>query len=115
MSSPQQVSAFVGRHLEAMRQCVVSCRRALDRGDHASADLAMMEALYEARLAQVQAAPIRNSTRTNEAHYSGAELAEPAVRQGADDHMRLPSRRGDSLYYRGGLVVDVEQINQETT
>jgi hypothetical protein len=71
--------------------------------------------MYEARLAQVQAAPIRNSTRTNEAHYSGRELAESAVRQGADDHMRLPSRRGDSLYYRGGLVVDVEQINQETT
>ncbi len=64
--------------------------------------------MYEARLAQVQAAPIRNSTRTNEAHYSGLELAEPAVRQGADDHMRLPSRRGDSLYYRGGLVVDVD-------
>ena len=64
--------------------------------------------MYEARLAQVQAAPIRNSTRTNQAHYSGAELAEPAVRQGADDHMRLPSRRGDSLYYRDGLVVDVD-------
>jgi len=73
--------------------------------------------MYEARLkaAQADTKPIRNSTRTEDKHYSGLELAEPAVRQGADDHMRLPSRRGDSLYYRDGLVVDVEQINRETT
>jgi len=69
--------------------------------------------MYEARLAQVQAAPIRNSTRTNEAHYSGLELAEPAVRQGADDHMRLPSRRGNWLYYRDGYMGHYDLNNRE--
>jgi hypothetical protein len=64
--------------------------------------------MYEARLAQVQATPIRTSTRTNQAHYSGAELAEPAVRAGADDHMGLPSRQGDLLVYRDGSVVDLD-------
>jgi hypothetical protein len=63
--------------------------------------------MYEARLAQVQAAPIRNSTRTNEAHYSGAELSTPAVRPGADDHLRLPSLRSDGRYFQDGRV---EQI-----
>lgn len=37
--------------------------------------------------------------------YSGAELAEPAVRCGADDHMTLPSRMGDRLVYRDGREV----------
>ena len=69
--------------------------------------------MFEERLRAVQATPIRTSTRTNQAHYSGLELAAPAVRAGADDHMKLPSRRGDSLYYRGGLVVNVKQVNHE--
>ena len=58
--------------------------------------------MLEARLkaAQADTTPIRTSTRTEAPHYSGLELAEPAVRTGADDHMELPSRRGDWLYYR---------------
>ena len=58
--------------------------------------------MLEARLraAQADTTPIRTSTRTQAPHYSGRELAEPAVRSGADDHMGLPSRRGDWLYYR---------------
>ncbi len=71
--------------------------------------------MYEARLAQVQATPIRTSTRTNQAHYSGAELAEPAVRRGADDHMKLPSRRGDTLYYRDNTCQHIDPHDQETT
>jgi len=63
--------------------------------------------MLEARLKAVQAdsTPIRNSTRTEKPHYSGLELAEPAVRAGADDHMGLPSRQGDLLVYRDGRVV----------
>ena len=68
--------------------------------------------MFDDRLRAPQAAPVRNSTRTTQP-YSGAELAEPAVRAGADDHMRLPSRRGDSLYYRNSVVRSVEPDNQE--
>lgn len=59
--------------------------------------------MLEARLRLVQAdtTPIRTSTRVEDG-YRCPELSEPAVRLGADDHMRLPSRRGDRLYYRDG-------------
>lgn len=69
--------------------------------------------MFEERLRAVQATPIRTSTRTEAPHYSGAELAEPAVRAGADDHMKLPSRRGDWLYYRGGVVAHVDVAERE--
>lgn len=36
--------------------------------------------------------------------YDGAELMIAAVRNGADDHMQLPSRVGDKLFYRDGRV-----------
>jgi hypothetical protein len=36
--------------------------------------------------------------------YDGHELKMAAVRQGADNHMKLPSRVGDSLFYRDGRV-----------
>ncbi len=64
--------------------------------------VAERQRMYAARLQELDSKPIRNSTRTNEAHYSGFELAEPAVRAGADDHMGLPSRSGDWLVYRDG-------------
>ena len=51
------------------------------------------------RLAQADTTPIKTSTRVDDS-YSCPELSEPAVRLGADDHMRLPSRRGDCLHYR---------------
>ena len=63
--------------------------------------------MFDDRLRALQAAPVRNSTRTTQPHYTGAELAEPAVRLGADDHMGLPSRRGDRLVYRDGREVQL--------
>jgi hypothetical protein len=36
--------------------------------------------------------------------YDGHELKIAAVRQGADNHMQLPSRVGNSLFYRDGRV-----------
>ena len=73
--------------------------------------------MLEARLraAQADTTPIRNSTRTEAPHYSGLELAEPAVRRGADDHMALPSRRGDWLYYRDNTRRHIDPNYQEAT
>lgn len=34
--------------------------------------------------------------------YHPVELSAPAVRPGADDHMKHPSRRGNTLFYRSG-------------
>lgn len=36
--------------------------------------------------------------------YDGKELKGAAVRPGADNHMSLPSRVGDQLFYRDGRV-----------
>jgi len=36
--------------------------------------------------------------------YDGHELKVAAVRPGADNHMQLPSRVGDMLFYRDGRV-----------
>lgn len=36
--------------------------------------------------------------------YEGKELRVSVVRRGADDHLALPSRVGDSLHYRDGRV-----------
>jgi len=36
--------------------------------------------------------------------YDGHELKGAAVRPGADNHMQLPSRVGNSLFYRDGRV-----------
>jgi hypothetical protein len=36
--------------------------------------------------------------------YDGHELKVAAVRPGADNHMQLPSRVGDTLFYRDGRV-----------
>ena len=59
------------------------------------------------RAAQADGTPKHTSTH-QVPHYSGVELAEPAVRAGADDHMGLPSRRGDCLYYRDGRAVHLD-------
>ena len=69
--------------------------------------------MLEARLRLVQAdtTPIRTSTRVEDG-YKCPELREPAVRLGADDHMRLPSRRGDWLVYRDGREVRVDLQHQ---
>lgn len=37
-----------------------------------------------------------------EGSYHPHELSAPAVRLGADDHMKHPSRRGNTLCYRDG-------------
>ena len=73
--------------------------------------------MLEARLraAQADTTPIRTSTRTEAPHYSGLELAEPAVRSGADNHMELPSRRGDWLYYRDNTRRHIDPNYQEAT
>ena len=74
--------------------------------------------MLEARLraAQADGRPIRTSTRNEyEQYYSGLELAEPAVRSGADNHMELPSRRGDWLYYRDNTRRHIDPHHQEAT
>ena len=40
--------------------------------------------------------------------YHPTELSAPAVRLGADDHMKYPSRKGNTLQYRDGRK---EKIN----
>jgi hypothetical protein len=39
---------------------------------------------------------------------SSADLAAPPVRPGGEDHLQHPSRVGDRLHYRGGLVTDLQ-------
>jgi len=39
--------------------------------------------------------------------YDGAELRLSAVRLGADDHMKFPSRNGNELRYRNGQVEEL--------
>ena len=43
-----------------------------------------------------------------EGSYRPHELSAPAVRLGADDHMKHPSRKGSTLQYRDGRK---EKIN----
>ena len=43
-----------------------------------------------------------------EGSYHPHELSAPAVRLGADDHMKYPSRKGNTLQYRDGRK---EKIN----
>jgi len=43
-----------------------------------------------------------------EGSYHPHELSAPAVRLGADDHMKHPSRKGSTLQYRDGRK---EKIN----
>ena len=43
-----------------------------------------------------------------EGSYHPAELSEPAVRHGADDHMKYPSRNGNTLQYRDGREEKVQ-------
>lgn len=65
--------------------------------------------MLDERLRAVQADGTPERTSTHQVpHYSGVELAEPAVRAGADDHMGLPSRRGDCLYFRDGRAVHLD-------
>jgi hypothetical protein len=40
-------------------------------------------------------------------NYRGLELTVSVQRQGADDHMQYPSRRGNKLFFRDGRVQDV--------
>jgi hypothetical protein len=40
-------------------------------------------------------------------NYDGLELTISVQRQGADDHMQYPSRRGNKLFFRDGRVQDV--------
>lgn len=42
---------------------------------------------------------------TTRGSYAGSELSAPAVRPGADDSLKLPSRIGNALHYRDGRVV----------
>jgi hypothetical protein len=39
--------------------------------------------------------------------YDGAELKLSAVRLGADDHIKFPSRNGNELRYRNGTVEEL--------
>ena len=44
-----------------------------------------------------------------EGSYHPHELSAPAVRLGADDHMKYPSRRGSTLCYRDGREEKVQE------
>lgn len=39
-----------------------------------------------------------------EGSYHPTELSAPAIRPGADDHMKYPSRSGNTLTYRDGRI-----------
>lgn len=41
--------------------------------------------------------------------YHPVELSAPAIRPGADDHMKYPSRYGNTLLYRDGRKERIEQ------
>ena len=44
-----------------------------------------------------------------EGNYHPAELSAPAIRPGADDHMKYPSRNGSTLRYRDGTEKGVHE------
>jgi hypothetical protein len=50
--------------------------------------------------------PKREAKYTYEV-YQGKETRLPAVRVGADDHFKFPSRRFDGLYFRDGRVESI--------
>ena len=45
--------------------------------------------------------PVRRAT-------SRADLRPPALRPGGQQFLRMPSRFGNRLYYRGGMVTDID-------
>jgi hypothetical protein len=51
--------------------------------------------------------PSSHKTDIMETTYDGAELKLSAVRLGADDHMKFPSRNGNELRYRDGTVEEL--------
>lgn len=68
--------------------------------------------MYSERLAAMgrrttMATPARVTNSSTSGTYSGAELADPATRIGADDFLAIPSRFGDVLRYRDGREVAV--------
>lgn len=46
-----------------------------------------------------------NSTTTRD--YAGAELTDPSTRMHADNTLEIPSRVGNQLRYRCGLITDL--------
>jgi hypothetical protein len=52
MPSPQQTNELVQAHMSAALACVESARHALARGDLAAADMAVANAIIEARIAR---------------------------------------------------------------
>jgi len=57
--------------------------------------------------AELAVAQLRTHT-SMEGSYHPAELSAPAVRSGADDHMKYPSRNGNTLSYRDGREEKVQ-------
>ena len=51
-----------------------------------------------------KAAPVTFCNSAKKDHYLGEDLTQAPVRPSADDSLRLPSRMGQRLHYRGGLV-----------
>lgn len=51
-----------------------------------------------------KAAPVTFCNSATSDHYLGEDLTQAPVRPSADDSLRLPSRMGERLHYRAGLV-----------
>jgi len=51
-----------------------------------------------------KAAPVTFCNSATSDHYLGEDLTQSPVRPAADDSLSLPSRMGQRLHYRGGLV-----------
>ncbi len=51
-----------------------------------------------------KAAPVTFCNSATSDHYLGEDLTQAPVRPSADDSLRLPSRMGQRLHYRGGQV-----------
>lgn len=58
--------------------------------------------------AELAVAQKRTHTSMDGDNYHPAELSAPAVRHGADDHMKCPSRNGNMLQYRDGREEKVQ-------
>jgi len=58
--------------------------------------------------ANYEVVPTRISNSSAKGHYKGEEVCMPALREGADDALAVPSRVNDRLHYRDGRVTDLQ-------
>ena len=58
---------------------------------------------------QVLVVAQKRTFKPMEGSYHPTELSAPAIRPGADDHMKYPSRNGNTLTYRDGRTEKVSK------